>query len=925
MANPLLGIRDLGQSIWYDNLSRELLRSGGLKKLIEEDGVCGVTSNPTIFEKAIGQERIYDNDLHTLVDEGLAVEPIYEALAVADVREAADLLRPTYERTAGWDGYVSLEVSPHLAYDTAATVTHATRLFHVVARENLMIKVPATPEGLEAVKVLISAGVNVNVTLIFSLEQYLAAADAYLEGVDHWIAAGGAPDKPASVASFFVSRVDTVVDDRLKEVADPRLRSVVSGLLGQAAVANAKLAYARYRQIFHGDRFASFNQQGARPQRVLWASTSTKNPSYPDTYYVDRLIGRETVNTMPTVTVEAFRDHGKPELSLEKDVDQAERTFQLLEELNMPVDEMMEQLLEDGVRSFAESFDKLLDGVAQKRSRLLRGWGHRSASLGTLHKRVEDRLSRLDSEHLAEGIWSGDVSLWADDPKARSEAGQRLGWLQSVETMMGETRRLKELAEEIKSSGFTNAVLLGMGGSSMAPLVFATCFHDSENGLRLDVLDTTVPAAILALESRIDLQRTLFIVASKSGDTLEVVSLYKHFFSRMERRFGPEAGNRFVAITDPGTSLGRIASEQHFRKTFLNPPDIGGRFSAISYFGLVPATLVGVDPERLLMRAAQAVEASGPGVPALESPSVWLGAIMAEAAAAGKDKLTLVLSPGIASFGYWLEQLIAESTGKNGKGIIPIEGEPVGPPEVYGEDRLFLYLRLDNEGTYDQQISELEKAGQGVVTLRLHTPYDLGREVFRWEFAVAAASHVLGINAFDQPNVQEAKQITKEFLSDYSGTRSISLSGTKRFAIEDTGLVAALREFLGAVSPGCYVAFNAFLTASTKNFDILAKARSVLRDRLRIATTAGFGPRYLHSTGQIQKGGPATGNFIFITAEDMPDLPIPGQPYTFGVLKSAQANGDLQALKKKGRKVLHIHLRSEADLERLVGLLETVV
>lgn len=923
MSNPLLQIRELGQSIWYDNLSRELLRSGQLKKMIEEDGVCGVTSNPTILEKAIGQQRIYDSDLHALVDEGLQVEPIYEALAVTDVREAADLLKTTFEQTDGVDGYVSLEVSPHLAYDVAATVTHAKRLFELVDRQNVMIKVPATPEGLEAVKRLIAAGVNVNVTLIFSLEQYLGAADAFLEGMEQWIAAGGDPKKPASVASFFVSRVDTLIDERLKEIADPHLRPIASALLGQAAIANAKLSYLRYKEIFHGERFAHLRQQGAHPQRVLWASTSTKNPNYPDTYYVEALIGPETVNTVPTATLDAFRNHGSAVLSLEKEANQAQRIFQSLEELNISIDQVMDQLLEDGVKAFTDSFDKLLEGVAQKRDRLLRGWGHRSASLGQLQGKVDERLALLDSEKLAEGIWSCDVSLWSDDPQARAEIAQRLGWLQSIETMMGETPRLREFADEVRSSGFTDAVLLGMGGSSLAPLVFMSCFDTAEGFLRLHVLDTTVPGAILELERTVDLERTLFIVASKSGGTIEVLSLYRRFYSRAEHIFGQKAGKRFIAITDPGTSLGKLAAEQHFRKTFLNPPDIGGRFSAISYFGLVPAALIGMDLNRLLMRAAQAVEATGPQVSSLESPSVWLGAIMAEAALAGKDKLTLILSPGIASFGLWLEQLLAESTGKDGTGILPVDGEPVGAPSVYGDDRLFVYLRMDNEGAFDNQISELEKSGHCVVTLRLHTPYDLGREIFRWEFAVAVASSILGVNAFDQPNVQEAKDITKEFL-EVSITKGAVFSGT-RIEIDDPKLPGALSRFLAGAAPGSYVAFNVFLPFSQKNNEILEMTRSVVRDKLMTATTVGFGPRYLHSTGQIHKGGADTGYFILITGEDAEDVPVPGQPYSFGSLKLAQALGDLEALQKKGRRVLHIHLRSEAELEKLIDVVQAAI
>ncbi len=916
MTNPLWGIRDLGQSVWYDNLGRDLLRSGLLKRMIDEDGITGVTSNPTIFEKAIGQERIYDQDIHGLVDQGLDVPSIYEALAVSDIREAADLLMPTYEQTTGRDGFVSLEVAPSLAYDAEGTVSQAKRLFQMVDRKNLMIKVPATREGFDAVEELIASGINVNVTLIFSLAQYNDTAMAFIEGMRRWLASGGDPGQPASVASFFVSRVDTIVDERLREIAEPKWKGLISDITGRAAIANARLAYAMFREVFHGERFADLSALGVRPQRVLWASTSTKNPNYPDTYYVDALIGPETVNTMPAATLEAYRDHGEPISRLEDDLEGARQVFRRMVDMGMSVEDIMDQLLENGVKSFSESFDKLLDGIAKKRTRLLRGWGHRSASLGQLQERVDITLARLDEARVPESIWSGDVSLWSKDPKICSEIGQRLGWLQIVETMFDETRRIGEFVDEIRSAGFKKVVLLGMGGSSLAAEMYMLCFGKADGYLDLEVLDTTVPAALLALEKSIDLRETLFIVASKSGTTIEVLSLYKYFYGRVEDLVGKDAGKHFVAITDPGTCLGKLASEHGFKRIFLNPPNIGGRFSALSYFGLVPAALIGVDLDRLLMRASQAIEASGPQVPSLESPGVWLGVILAEASLAGRDKLSLIISPGVASFGWWLEQLVAESTGKEGKGILPLADEPLGPPEVYGWDRLFVYLRLDEEGAYDEHVSALEQAGHPVITLRLHSPHDLGREIFRWEFATAVAGAILGVNAFDQPNVQESKDITKDLLGLFK--KEGQLPNQDSLQIDNPHLTEALREFVSPTTDGHYVALNAFISKTRKNNDLLQAMRDVFRAKFRTPTTVGFGPRYLHSTGQIHKGGADTGYYVMITSDDAEDIPIPGEPYSFGVLKTAQAQGDAEALIKNGRCLLRIHLSNEAELERLL-------
>jgi len=922
MTNPLLKIRELGQSVWYDNISRELLKSGELKRMIEQDGVVGVTSNPSIFEKAILQDRIYENELHALVDRGLHAQNIFETLVLADIRDAADLFRPVYDETAGLDGYVSLEVSPHLAYDTLDTLVEVRRLHSVVDRENVMIKIPSTGQGIEAARILMAEGININLTLIFSPDQYRAAATAYLEAMERRAAHGEDCRKPASVASVFVSRIDTATDERLREVVDPQLRNSAASLTGKVAVAGARITYSIFKEMFHGERFDALKEKGARPQRIVWASTSTKNPSYSDTLYVDQLIGADTVNTIPTTTLEAFRDHGKPEARLEQGLDEARSVFQTLEELQIGMDDVTEQLLENGVKAFTDSLDGLIDQIQKKRIRLIRGWGHQAASLGDLQKNVDETLANLDKEKVAESIWGGDASIWSNDPQVRSKITCRLGWLSVAETMLGERRRLTAFSEEMRSLGFNCAVLLGMGGSSLASEVFVSSLGVKEGYLDLKVLDTTLPGAILDVHRTLDLDRTLFLVSSKSGGTIEVMSLYRYFRSVMEQHEGEWAGGHFVAITDPGTSLGKLASEHGFRKVFLNPADVGGRFSALSYFGLVPAALIGADLDYLLLRADQAAEASGPAVPSLESPGSWLGTIMAEAALAGKDKLTLIMSPGMATFGYWIEQLVAESTGKNGQGILPIDGESVGEPATYGSDRLFVYLRLDGEGAYDEKVSALEKAGQPVVTLRLHGPYDLGREMFRWEFATAVAGVLMNINPFDEPNVQESKDITNSLLEAFK--RDGKLPDGERVDVNDPSLITKLGAFCAGLQPGDYMAVNAFIRLSKENRDALNEIRNIVRDRFGVATAAGFGPRYLHSTGQIHKGGAPKGHFLMITTEHQEDAPVPGESYSFGVLNSAQSMGDYEAIKKRNRPILRVHLGSESDLGRLLEAVKSL-
>jgi len=913
MTNPLIKLHQLGQSVWLDNLSRDLLRSGELKKLIGEDHVSGITSNPTILEKAIRSQKSYDSDVHVLVDKGLKIQEIYEAIVIADVREAADILRQTYDDSKGDDGYVSLEVSPSLAYDKAATVDEARRLFAAIDRPNVMIKVPGTRPGMEAVSDLIASGVNINVTLIFSLEQTMAAAQSYAEGLHKWVLAGGDASRPASVASIFVSRIDTVIDQLLKDISDHNAHVESKELRGRTAIANSQIAYAMHSEFFKNAFFTALKAKGARPQRIVWASTSTKNPAYSDIYYVENLVGHNTVNTIPPATLNAYRDHGNPCIVLGQDTGPAREHLARLENLGLDVVAIMDRLLADGLKAFADSYDSLLNEISGKRIRLIRGWGHRSASLGALQKRVDLTLERLDSEKFSEQIWNGDTSLWSDDPAASKEISQRLGWLNIVDTVINETSKLKEFASEVAADEFSSAVLLGMGGSSLAAEVFDNCLGSQQGFLKVHVLDTTVPDTVSRLEKTLDPHSTLFIVASKSGGTIEVLSLYKYFRKKMEGVLGDDAGRHFIAITDPGTSLGKLAADHGFRRTFLNPPDIGGRFSALSYFGLVPAALVGANLDLMLMRASQAVEASGASVRALQSPGTWLGAIMAEAALAGRDKLTLIISPNIASFGYWLEQLIAESTGKMGKGIIPVNGEPVAPPEAYGTDRLFVYLRLDADPDYDEAVSSLEKAGHPVVTLRLHGPCDIGREMFRWEYATAVAGAILRVNPFDQPNVQESKDVTKKILEQYK--KDLRLPDYEYIAPNDPNLADRLGNFLAQAKEGGYVGINAFIDPTSENISRLQTMRQIIRDHYKLATCLGFGPRYLHSTGQLHKGGPKKGLFLIITSDDRNDLMVPGESYSLAVLKTAQALGDFMALMNKGLPVIRIHVKSESQLE----------
>ncbi|MFH0825330.1 MAG: bifunctional transaldolase/phosoglucose isomerase [Pseudomonadota bacterium] len=922
MTNSSKCLSKMGQSIWYDNLSRDILRSGHLKKVIDDCGISGVSTNPAILEQAINGTRTYDNDLHALVDEGADIKSIFEGLIIPDVRETADLLLPLYRETQGMEGYVNVWATPDLAYDAEGTRTCAARLFDLVDRPNLMVRIAATEEGLRAAVDLLAQGVNLNMALVSCREQYDAVVAAYMEGLDKWFAGGGQPPGPVSVASITVSRVDVLVDELLHDVVDPMFRPMSWEALGRSAIANAGMIYAAYRKYFDEEPFERFNNLGARPQRLVWTSTGVKNPAFIDTYYVNALVAPGTITAMPPATLEAFLDHSKPGAPLLERVEEFADIFLKLQDMGVDLLRVGEALLDRGIRASCESMRDIYAGIDKRRTRLLRGWGHRSASLGELQQAVEQALQNCDRERLAKNVWESQPSVWKEEPAAAGEIIRRLGWLQSARVMQGETERLKSFTDSVREDGFTTVALIGSGGSILAAEVFRSCLGVADGYPELVVVDTTVPAAILEIERSLDLEHTLFIVSSKSGRTIEAMALFRYFWDKVEKAVAGEAGQRFVAITDPGTALGKLAAELGFRKVFLNPPDIGGRYSALSYFGLVPAALIGADIPRLLMRAAQAMEGGGPDVPALENPSVWLGVIMAEASGRNMDKLTFVISPNAAGFGSWLEELIAESTGKERKGVLPVTGETDGEPENYGRDRLFIYLRMDNDNTHDQFVSSMERAGHPVVTLRWHSPYDLGREIFRWEFATAIAGAILKLNPFDQPNVQESKELTRKLLELHA--LEGGLPAGERIALKDPDTPQRLMDFMGQVGPGDYVAINAFLGSGEENRQILQKVRMMLRDRHKTATSLGFGPRYLHSTGQFHKGGPTNGLFIMITADDTVDVPIPGQAYGFSALKAAQALGDYEALKRRGRRVVRIHLDHEEDLMELARLIEDI-
>ncbi len=929
-GNPPVDVQQYGQSIWYDNIRRSLIENGELQRMIDEDGVLGVTSNPTIFQRAIGESNDYDQGMMHLLD----LEPyeIYERLAIEDIQRALDILRPVYERTQGRDGYVSLEVSPLIANDTESTIAEARRLFSVVNRPNTMIKIPATEAGIPAIEEVIASGINVNVTLIFSVRNYEQVMEAYIRGLERRLAAGEDVSKIASVASFFVSRIDAVVDRildnniRAAQGRDLGRVALNDKLRGKAAIANAKIAYKRFKAVFGDERFAALREQGAAVQRPLWASTGSKNPAYPPTIYVDSLIGPHTVNTVPPATLQAFKTQGTAAPTLETDLDEAEQIMDMLAEVGVDMEQVTQQLQIDGVEAFAESFRSLLDQVDAKRNVLATGVIKRQTiTIGAYSKPVEDAIAEMDAHHIGMRIWERDATVWKDHPAVAAKIRDRLGWLDVFSTI--DLDRLKALQARTRSEDIGHVVLLGMGGSSLAPEVLSQTFGPQPGYPRLLMLDSTDPGYIHHIESQIDLSKALFIVASKSGGTIETASFFKYFYDRTGGR-----GAQFIAITDAETSLEAEARAKGFRDVFINPSDIGGRYSALSYFGLVPAALIGLDLDALWASALRMAKASGKKITGKDHPGITLGAALGVLGKDGRDKVSIFTSPSIATFGNWIEQLVAESTGKEGVGLLPVVGATVGMPHDYATDRLFIYLRVDGDDNaeIDERFAMLQQAGQPCITLSLPDRAALGGEFFRWEFATAVAGRVLGINPFDEPNVTESKQNTARLLEYYSAhgslpamTPEISEGGVslyvpeaqaavlrqtaqqQRFEINIAGLLATL---VNNTHAGDYFALLAYLPMTADVDASLNDIRRRLRHVTRRATTIGFGPRFLHSTGQLHKGGLNNGVFIQITCRDERDIAIPGEPYTFGVLKAAQAAGDLEALVAKQRRAVRLHL-----------------
>lgn len=930
--SPLVLLGEIGQSVWLVGARRRLLQSGLLAHLIADEGLSGIVLETGALARAIAGGDDYDETIARGTNGGRDLDALARTLIVEDARTAADLLRPVFDRLEGADGFVSVGLPPSAVRDSAAIVHEARAKWRAIDRPNIVIAVPATADGVRAIRQLVAEGVSVHAAGIHALARYREVLDAWLSGLEARHEAGQAVGPVASVAGFDLRAIDAqvnpILDRVIAEGGSAADRAVYAR--GQVAIAVARLAFQVLKEMSVSPRFLALAGHGARAQRLLWTGMRINAPDAPSLRYVDALVAPETVAAMEESTLMAYREHGHPAERIEEDLGGARRTLDQLKEFSIDLDAIGHQAEAERFRVEADRAGRLGAALAARVTAISEAHMDRQQlELGSSQSGVQERIGALAAEDFGVRLWRKDASLWTADPKGQTIVANALGWLRVVEAMEEAVGDLEAFRREVRQAGISHVVHMGMGGSSLAPLVFQRTLAEGAEGLLLTVLDTTDPATILAVERSVPLEQTLFIVASKSGTTAEPNAFGEYFFDKVKARRGERAGEQFVAITDPGTPLVALAAARHFRRTFLNFADIGGRYSALSYFGLVPAALMGANVGELVQRARLMETACAAAVPVPRNPGVVLGAALGELASRGHDKVTFLMPGSINALGMWLEQLIAESTGKEGRGLLPVAGEAVGAPNVYGRDRVFVHIRLAREpdATLDASVEKLRAAGQPVITITMDDRLELAQEFYRWEIATATAGAVVGINAFDQPNVQESKDNTNRLLAAVrqSGAlpepQPVVTDGALRFYADGAAgsVTDLLARFLAPAAAGHYVALQAYLTETPGTEAALERIRLRIRDARHVATTVGYGPRFLHSTGQFHKGGPNTGLFLQVTADDPEDAPLPGEPYGFSTFKAAQALGDLQALQQHGRRAVRVHLGRDvaAGLARL--------
>ncbi|MCA9645568.1 MAG: bifunctional transaldolase/phosoglucose isomerase [Myxococcales bacterium] len=894
-----------GLSIWLDGLRRGTLASGEFARLIRE-GVRGAVIDARVTEQAISGATDYDDALRRLVGEGASVQQIQHTFLVEDAREAADALRPVFEQSKESDGYVSCPL-PGAPRDTESMLSAASELFKAVRRENLLVQIPATPGGMRACELLAEEGISIHMTLVFDVERAEHVAFAFRQGF-----AKLKHNRARLWLGPTLNRLDAEIDRQLKELVQRGGdEATLEGLLGKAGIASA-------RQLL--DQIQSWPEaQGDAPWiRLLVQGTATTDPHQPSDLYASALLG-PLVRTQSFADFSAFQDLTELAAPLAQQRD-PKPVLSALTRTGINLENVGSELRSNLSHDQGRADEQLQVVIMARREALLEQAPERQRlSLGDAPRAVVEALKSLGRQQAPSRLWSVDPTLFTTDAAHEASIRSRLGWLHSPARMRAHLDDLSSFSREMYRAGFRRALLLGMGGSSLCPEVLAATYGSTPGFLELRTLDSTDPDAVNHAADWADLDQTLFIVASKSGSTLEVRSFEAYFFERCRERFGDSAGSRFIAITDPGTPLVELAKQRGYARVFENDPNIGGRYSAMSFFGLVPAALIGADLEALVGDAERMAVGCAPVVPSDDNPGLRLGAFMAGLAKNGRDKLTLICSPEVQGLGSWIEQLVAESTGKQGRGVIPVDLEPLGAPDTYGDDRAFVYVRYGgrNQSPLDLEVDQLVTAGHPVARIGMLAQHDLGGEFFRREIATASTGPLLGVNPFDEPNVTEAKQETAKLIAEFEATHELAAPPAHAPDSE------ALAQTLDCLRPGDYLVLSAYFERTPERDAIFSTIRERLRTQYRVATTLGYGPRFLHSTGQLHIGGPGSGVFVVLTRDRSVDLSIPGKTYSFGTLRDAQAFGDLAVLERKQRRACHVGLGGDVDagLTRLLSAL----
>lgn len=928
-GRPLHDLERHGQVVWISYLRRNLLAAGHLQRLIEDYAVSGINFDAELFAHAVARGPEYRESVAKLKARGLSPVEILEELLIEDVALASAALRRA--RPADLGGWVAVTVPLRYRTSVTAITEWARRLEEAAESRRVLVKLPASAVGLRAVEGTVAAGHSVYVDRIFGLEQLDQALDAHARGLALRAAAGEPLASARLVLAMNLVRIDVAVDellrDRRREVTGER--DMIESLHGRAAIALGKLAWRRLREWDGDTRQAELVAKGAPPPWLAWEGTRTLSPARRDVEYLEELIGPRTIAVVSRLALGAFRDHGETAGTVTRQHSEAQEIVDDLRAVGIDLDELAAGLQEAALAARETSGRDLETAVASQSS---------TSALVVEAGGLTDRCGELEREAerigLVRRLWDRDPTLWPAGVADPARIRDRLGWLALPEAMTEEALPVLGARPPAGDSAI-RIVLLGMGGSSLGAETCRVAF-----GRRgFVVLDTTVPGGVAAVAARADTGGAIFVVASKSGTTVETLALADFFWERADDE---RPGDRWVAITDPGTPLHEMARRRDFQRIWLNPPDVGGRYSILSYFGLVPMALMGIDIGRILASASQMAVLSGAEVKAADNPAVQLGVLLAAALQEGRDKLTVLTSPSLNGLSDWIEQLVAESTGKDGRGLVPVSQEPLGAPDAYGADRTFVQLRLAGDAEDEPQatlLAAMEAQGAPVVRIELDDPHDLGGEFLRWELAVAMAGALVGFDPFDEPDVAGAKRRTAELLdvatrgeplqkeAPIAESAWVSLFGDpERLGIDGDAPwtpEAVLEALLARAKPPHYLAIQGFLAPDEPTWHALQGLRALVRDRTGAAATVGWGPRFLHSTGQLHKGGGDRALVLQITAEVSGDLPIPGREYTFGTLAAAQALADFRALSERGRAIVRVHLRRSTEAG-LASLLEAV-